>query len=148
MTDAGTNDVRVFHSSRWKGVALIGFLWLMVAAALIKAERQADTSGFYWFAAATAAFLAVFFTIQAIRGLPRLTLTNRGVELITASGTKTYSWSDFEGFAPEGNCVRIWFSLTYYAGPKEGMIINQYVATTDEIYRALSTWRKKYGHDV
>jgi hypothetical protein len=145
MTEVDTRTVQVFHSSRWKNVALVGFLLILVGAALVRAEREPDTSGWYWFGAAIAALLSVFFAIQAVRGLPTLTLTNQGVELITGFGNKTYYWSDFEGFASEGNCIRIWFSLTYRAGPKEGIFTNQYVATTDEIYQALTAWRKKFG---
>jgi hypothetical protein len=148
MTEVALSDGQVFQSSRWKNVAVVGFLLFMIGAALVRAEREPDTSGWFWFGAATAALLSVFFAIQAIRGLPTLTLTNQGIELITGFGNKSYSWSDVEGFAPEGNCVRIWFSPTYRAGPKEGVFTNQYVASTDEIYQALSAWRKKYGHDA
>lgn len=123
------------------GLILGSFLFcaVLLLAAIAPAKPGADIGGriAVWFGVALFAWISLTLTVSALRGLPTLTLTARGLTLKTALGTKVAEWDSLGPFE---------VTKTYFTGAfrtRQILFLTAQI-TGPAVSKSLLLWRKKF----
>jgi len=146
MSGSEESPSLVYSGSLRKIAAFVGLLLLFAWACSAKHGVDDSWNRLSWGLALVTVIVALVLVIQAIRGLPRLTLSRGGFEISVGLTSKKYGWSECGDFV-----VKDFFGPTTIVFVRkgfgsEGALLNLYSASSREISESLNAWCERYSH--